>query len=159
MGPGSLAYIISAVFRVDRRLVLLSDSLYRVTRGKKSTSGIVFSRMVRILNLLDFWRIYPSNVIFEGSEGFLFEVSTWMGDMPPDVTVKEPSKRSLGVVSRNHRKESSNSADEHEATEYFNKTATSDSSTSTIVAGLTEQSSILLFFLPILMIRKQVAGN
>ena len=76
MGPGSLAYIISAVFRVDRRLVLLSDSLYRVTRGKKSTSGIVFSRMVRILNLLDFWRIYPSNVIFEGSEGFLFEVST-----------------------------------------------------------------------------------
>ena len=79
--------------------------------------------------------------------------------MPPDVTVKEPSKRSLGVVSRNHRTESSNSADEHEATEYFNKTATSDSSTSTIIAGLTEQSSILLFFLPILMIRKQVAGN
>ena len=43
--------------------------------------GIVFSRMVRILNLsVDFWRIYPSNVIFEESEGFLFEVSTWMDD-------------------------------------------------------------------------------
>ena len=28
-------------------------------------------------------------------------------DMPPDVSVKEPSKDSLGVVSRNHRTESS----------------------------------------------------
>ena len=80
-------------------------------------------------------------------------------DMPADVSVKEPSKGSFAVVSRNHRTESSNSADEHEATEYFNKTTTSDSSTSTIMAGLTEQPSILLFFLPILTISKQVAGN
>ena len=71
-------------------------------------------------------------------------------DMPADVSVKEPSKGSLGGVSRNHRTESSKGLysrrREHEVTD---KTATSDSSTCTIVAGLTEQSSILLFFLPI----------
>ena len=67
--------------------------------------------------------------------------------MPADVSVKEPSKGSVGFACRNHRKESSKGLysrrHEHEATEHFNQTAASDSSTCTIMAGLTLNS--LLF--------------
>ena len=77
-------------------------------------------------------------------------------DMPADVSVKEPSKGSLGVVSRNHRTERSDwqgqkvlysrRREQRSAVRLSNNTATSD-------------STVLLFFLPILMIRKQGAGK